>query len=131
MLSGRTGRTGNMPGLFGGLPDERDRCLGLSRVVKNDLEPTAEDVSVGGLRVPDLWWGTAHWAEPRGRLPKWAQFMARCGHLLAAAEGRRITIGVTVPARGYSAVLAAAGATLARDALEPMAPSDLEVHLAT
>ena len=83
------------------------------------------------LSVSDLWYAKNDWPEVRARLPGWARFMARCGQRLASTEGRPLTIGVSVPGRGYSAALAAAGATLARDTLNPMAPDDLGRHLAT
>lgn len=57
--------------------------------------------------------------------------MAQLGHLLAEADGRRLTAGLTVPARGFAAALAAAAAVVCRDVIHPLAPDDLEEHLAT
>jgi hypothetical protein len=57
--------------------------------------------------------------------------MARAGDLLAGADGRRLTIGLTVPARGFSAAFAACAVVLCRDLVEPMAPDDVDLHLTT
>ena len=82
---------------------------------------------VGGL---DLWFATGRWAEPRLHIPAWAQFMVHCGCILARAGTRAVTVGLSVPSRGYAAAFTAMGVTIERDVLEPMAPDDLELHLA-
>ncbi len=78
----------------------------------------------------------ALWCSPNidmpdevARLPVWARFIAECGRFLAMSEGRAITIALTVPTRGFAASLAAAAVALTRDAREPMAPDDLELHV--
>ena len=56
--------------------------------------------------------------------------MAELGDALARIDPRRrrIVVGVTVPARGYAAPLAAAAHVLRRNQLDPMEPSDAELH---
>lgn len=94
--------------------------------------PTVVEVSsLNPVRVENLWYATGRWSEPQLQIPAWAQFMVRCGCLLARADPAAITVGVSVPTRGYAAAFAAAGVTIERDVLEPMAPNDLELHLAT
>ncbi len=65
------------------------------------------------------------------QIPAWAQFMVHCGCLLARGGIRAVTVGLSVPARGYAAAFATVGVTIERDRLEPMAPDDLELHLTT
>lgn len=82
------------------------------------------------VQVADLWYATGHWDEPRAKVPAWARFIARCGRQLARASGPSVTVGLSVPARGYAAAFAAAGVTIECDARRPMAPDDLDLHLA-
>src|SRR4051812_44604803 len=82
------------------------------------------------IQVADLWCEVGRGRlAPRAKLPSWARFMACAGHLLGSAE-ERVTLGVTVPVRGFSAAFAAAAAVVCRDELEPMSPSDLDAHIA-
>jgi hypothetical protein len=57
--------------------------------------------------------------------------MAACGRWLAEGGAPALTIGLTVPARGFSAAFAAAAAALTREEIDPMTPGDSELHLAT
>jgi len=57
--------------------------------------------------------------------------MAACGQWLAETDDPALTIGLTVPARGFAAVFAAAAAALTREEIDPMAPDDVQLHLAT
>ena len=66
---------------------------------------------------------------PLHPLPPWARFMAHVGRGLAEAELRRVIVALSVPARDFAAVFAAAAAVLRRDELEPMAPNDLDEHV--
>lgn len=63
-------------------------------------------------------------------LPAWACAMTRIGSSLAQIDPghRRIVVGVTVPARGFAAALAAAALVLRRNQLDPVEPDDAEIH---
>ena len=63
-------------------------------------------------------------------LPQWAGVVAGLGEALAEIDPgqRRIVVGITLPARGYAAALAAAAHVLRRNQLEPMEPSDADIH---
>jgi hypothetical protein len=63
-------------------------------------------------------------------LPRWAALMARLGAALAEVDPaqRRLIIGVTLPTRGYAASIAAAAHVLRCNQLDPIEPSDADLH---
>src|SRR4051812_19186395 len=63
-------------------------------------------------------------------LPPWAAVMAGLGDALAKIDPqeRRLVVGVTLPARGYAAALATAAHVIRRNQLDPMEPSDADLH---
>ena len=70
--------------------------------------------------------------DPRRRpLPAWTCFMANVATSLAATDRPRLTVGLTLPARGFAGVIAAAAFVLWRDRLDPMSPGELDSHLET
>ena len=63
-------------------------------------------------------------------LPDWAELMVSLGQALAEADPgeRRFVIGVTLPTRGFAAALAVCAYVVRRNALDPMEPSDEDLH---
>lgn len=63
-------------------------------------------------------------------LPQWASLIAGLGAALAEIDpsDQRLVVGVTLPTRGYAAAIAAAAHVLRRNQLDPMEPSDADVH---
>lgn len=82
--------------------------------------------------VSGFWTETKHRGDffpTRLPLPAWARFMGGTGDLLAHSGDRPITIGLTLPTRGFAAAIAAAGAVARRDALKPATASNLKKHV--
>jgi hypothetical protein len=63
-------------------------------------------------------------------LPSWATLIAHAGAELAEINPaqQRIIVGVTVPTRGYASAIAAAAHVLRRNQLNPLDPSDADLH---
>lgn len=80
--------------------------------------------------VADLWYLRGAGDVPAfAPVPKWARFMAKIGKRLATCGRPAVTVGLTVPTRGFAAAIAAASAVTQYDSLNPMAPDDLGEHI--
>lgn len=80
--------------------------------------------------VADLWYlREAGGLSALAPVPQWGQFMAKIGTRLATCDRPAVTVGLTVPTRGFAAVIAAASAVTEYDSLNPMAPDDLDKHI--
>lgn len=70
-----------------------------------------------------------HHDSRRRPLPPWAQYLAEAATRLATTEHTALTVGLTVPARGFAAAISAAAFVLCRDRIDPMSPGELDEHL--
>jgi len=63
-------------------------------------------------------------------MPPWAHFLAAVGERLGTLDPseKTITVGISVPQRGYAAALVSASLVLARERIEPLDPGDPAAH---
>jgi hypothetical protein len=65
-----------------------------------------------------------------GPIPPWARFLAQVGERLGQLDpsDQSITVGISIPQRGYAAALVGTGLVLARERSEPLDPGDPVAH---
>ncbi len=69
-------------------------------------------------------------SESHEAIPYWGRFIAGASRRLARSESQTTTVGLTLPARGFAAVLGAGAFVTEQERLHPMSPGDAEEHVA-